>query len=147
MSSRTAIITAAALLAMLVATLFLDVYSTTEFTCLECRANLTKKRIYGVPISRITRHPYTTTYLASEPNHKHSWCWCGTRHSWSLLRVTRACGRRHPIWSLPIDIQAEYSRLVPASEMDATLRDIDSSDREKANAAADRAFERVINSR
>ena len=147
MRSWKAITILATLLAIVAVASFFDVYSTTNYTCLECRAELTQRRICGVPFRRVSHHSYSTTFLAGNPSHEHLWRWSGTRHAHSLFTQSLACGRRHPIWSLPVIIQAEYSKLVPASELEETLQAIDAPDREKAEAAVSKAFERVLDSR
>jgi hypothetical protein len=147
MNSRTAIIVAASLLAIVAAAVFFDFYSRTEYTCLECRATLTKRQICGLPFQRISHNSYSTSFLAGTSMHQHVWRWCGTRYARSLFTQTRACGRRHPIWDLPVTVQAKYSQIVPASELDETLQAIDSPDREKAEAVVTKVFERVLDSR
>jgi hypothetical protein len=75
--NRLPFIMVASLFTVVVAAAIFNVYSTTEYTCLECRATLSERHVCGIPLSRISRHPYTTAYLAANPAHLHSWRWCG----------------------------------------------------------------------
>jgi len=145
--SRKAIGIVTLLIAILAAGCFFDVYSITRYTCLECRATLTKRRILGIPIQNITQDSYSDSILAQNPSHEHQWRWCGSEHSHSLATVTFSCGRQHPIWQLPVPIQARYSQLVSAAELHAALRAIDSPDRKAAEAEVNRVYEQVLDSR
>jgi hypothetical protein len=144
--SRKSIVIAASLLVIVAAACFFDVYIFTLYSCLECRATLTKCRIYGIPFQQVSFDSYSTSVLQHDPSHVHQWRPCGCDHRYSLFTITYACGRPHPIWHLTVPIQARYSQLVPASELHDTLREIDSPDRKTAEAAVVRVYERVADS-
>jgi len=57
-----------------------------------------------------------------------------------------ACGRQHPIWRLPISVQAEYSHLVSPTALTRSLEIIDSKDQKAADAEVDRVYEQVLDS-
>jgi hypothetical protein len=118
--------------------------SETSYTCLDCRATLTKRRICGIPSEEITPNKYSEFVLAHNSSHQHKWCWCGSEHTYTLSSVSFGCGRQHPIWQLPVSIQERYSQLVSESELHDTLRVIDSSNREAAESAVNQAYERVL---
>jgi hypothetical protein len=148
MSKRKVIVIVALLLGIVAAASFFNVYSTTAYSCLECRATLTKRRICGVPFQWAEQNSYSQAVISSSPAaHQHQWRWCGTTLSYSLTSFARSCGRQHSIWHLPIPIQAEYSHLVPASELHEMLQAIDSPDRKVAEATVNRVYERVLDSR
>ena len=146
MRRRKIIIIVSALLAI-AAACFFDVYRTTVYSCLECRATLTKSRICVITFQHTANDSYSKSFLAGFPSHQHQWCWCGSEQSYSLSSVTYAWGPRHPIWGLPVSVQAEYSQLVPASELQQTLQAIDSPDRNTAEARVNKVYERVSDSR
>ena len=147
MRSRKAIVIVASLIASVAAACFFDVYSTTAYSCLECRATLTKRRICGIPFQWAEPNSYSQAVLSNNPAHQHQWRWCGTTLSYSLTSFARGCGRQHPIWQLPVPVQAEYSHLVPASELRETLDAIDSPNRKVAEATVNKVYERVLDSR
>lgn len=122
-------------------------YDSTRFTCLECRATLENRSIVGIPIQWICQNSYSTLVLADNDSHMHEWRWCGTNITYSLSSYTRGSGRQHPIWKLPIKIQAEYAGLVPASELKASLEEIDSEDDDVAEIAVQEIYETVLNAR
>jgi hypothetical protein len=134
------------LLASIAAASIFDVYSFTQYSCLECRATLTKRRICGVPIQRVSYDAYSTEVLARDPSHQHQWRWCGSIHSDSLVSDTFSCGRQHPIWQLPISVHAKYAQLVPPAELHQALQAIESADRKTGQAAVKRVWEQVLNS-
>jgi hypothetical protein len=61
--------------------------------------------------------------------------------------MTFACGRRSPIWGLPVEVQAEYARLVPPAEFHDALRAIDTADRKNEEEVVRRVYEKVLESR
>jgi len=147
MCSRKATLSVVFLVAIIAAACYFDVYSFTQYSCLECRATLTKRRICGISFQRVAQDPYSTAVLTRNPSHQHQWCWCGSQRSYSLVTVTYSCGHQHPIWELSVSVQAQYSRLAPASELQEALRAIDSPDRKTAEVAVNQVYERVLDSR
>src|SRR5436309_15231029 len=90
------------------------IHTSTARTCLECRATLRERRVFGIPVDSIEQNAYSASVLAQEPNHIHHWRWCGSKHSHTFIGGEGlGCGRRHPIWGLPVQVQAEYAHLVP----------------------------------
>lgn len=142
MRSLRILVRAALLLAIIVAAGFFEFYSFTQHTCLECRATRTERRILGIPFRHITYDAYSTSVIAHDPSHQHHWKWWGSIHTMNSF----VCGRQHPIWQIPISVQAKYSQLVPASELRLALEAIDSPDRKTADAAINRVYERVTDS-
>ncbi|MHA3775705.1 hypothetical protein ACXR0O_29675 [Verrucomicrobiota bacterium sgz303538] len=146
MRIRTAIILCAALAIIGLASFF-DIYAYSADTCLECRATREKRWICGIPLQWIAPNSYSRAVLASEPRHQHQWRYCGSRHSYSLVSVSYACGRQHPIWLLPVEVQAEYARLVSPAELHDALHAIDIADPRAADEAVNHIYEKVLDSR
>ena len=117
-----------------------------SYTCLECRATQTKSRIFGMRSEKITTNSYSESVAAHDSSHQHQWRWCGSAHTTSLFSEMHACGRQHPIWQLPVPIQERYSKLVSESELHDALKAIDSPNRETAESAVNRVYERVLDS-
>lgn len=145
MRSRTIIILV--FLGMVIAIACFGVYTTTQYSCLECRATLQKRWVLGVPFQWITQNSYSETVLAHDSAHQHQWRWCGSDISSSLMMFARSWGKQHPIWMLPVSVQAEYARLVSPSELHKTLQKIDSTDRAAAEATVWHVYEMVLDSR
>jgi hypothetical protein len=122
---------------------FFPSYSVTKYTCLECRATLAKRWIYGLLWEHISYDADSRLLLARAPLHQHQWCWCGSKQSYSFGGETIACGRSHPVWNLPVSIQAKYAGMVPPVEFRKVLEAVDSPDRETTNAAIERVCARV----
>jgi hypothetical protein len=143
------IVVAIVALVFIVAAHFFEI-SDTQYSCLECRATLTKQKIGGIHFQHVSQHvsldSYSTSFLAHDPTHQHHWRWCGSTHSRSLTSESCARGRRHPIWMIPVSVQSEYSLLVPSSELHRSLQAIDSPDRKTADAAAKQVWECVLES-
>lgn len=139
-----------ALLALLAVYLLLsifNIYSITEYTCLECRSAFHKKSLFGFTIESIEPSDYSRKVFLNNPAHQHHWSWAGWTHEYSLTSVTYACGRRHPIFSLPILLQSDYASRVKPEEMKHDLELIDSKDRNIAEATVDRIVTTTLNSR
>lgn len=131
-----------------VAASFSDYYRVARYTCMECRATLTDQHIFGLHLPWISHTADSRALLARYPGHEHHWCYGGSRQSYSLTAVCLACGRAHPIWRLPIDVQARYARLVPPAELQQTLQDLDTAaDRPTAAAITERIYKRVEGAR
>jgi hypothetical protein len=122
------------------------VYSKTQFSCLECRATLERGWIVGIPFQSIVPNFYSQSILSHDPAHQHRWRWCGSTQSYTWISTVYSCGRSHPIWQLPISIQEDYAHLVPANELENTLKAIDSRDREIAEATVKHVYTTVFNS-
>lgn len=119
-------------------------YSTTQYTCLECRALRTTRGLNHLSFSSFSLSDYSQAYLASHPTHLHHWCWCGSTQTYSLTSTTWACGKQHPIWSLPVDVQARFATMVSPEEFQRQLNAIDSADRNVGSAAAEKIFTQVL---
>lgn len=146
MRSRRTIITIS-VLGIIAAIAVFGFYTTTQYSCLECRATLENRWVLGVPSHWVTQNSYSEHVLSQNSAHQHQWRWCGTDLSYSLTSFIRACGRRHPIWQLPVSVQADYARLVSPGELHKTLQTIDSADGATAEATVQRVYETVLNSR
>lgn len=140
-------ITAIIFLPVALAVAYTGTYTTTQYTCLECRATLEKRWVLGIPFQWVTQNSYSTKVLAHNPRHQHHWCWCGTDLSYCHTSFVRACGRQHPIWQIPVSVQADYARIVSPTELHKTLQTIDSTDRAAAEAAVQHVYETVLDSR
>lgn len=145
MSRRKAIKIAAALFVIVAAVCYFFVYTTREYTCLECRATLEKRRVCGIPFQWVVQNSYSQSVQSRKPSHQHQWCWSGSTSIYSLTSFVFGCGRRHAIWWLPVRVQAEYSRLVSESELHDTLQAIDSSDGKIGREIVNKVYERVFN--
>ncbi|CAN5803309.1 hypothetical protein BH09VER1_BH09VER1_49600 [soil metagenome] len=119
-------------------------YSVTQYTSLECRALQTQRRICEVPLIGVALNDYSRSYLAKHPAHEHHWCWCGSTQTYALTSMTMACGKSHPIWRVPVDVQASYAKMVSPEVLQRQLAVIDSRDRKTGEAAAENLFEEVL---
>ena len=134
------------LVILVAAACFFDVYITTAYSCLECRARRDVRRICGISFASISYDSDSAAMFARAPSHQHQWRWCGSTTKYSLLSEVHACGRGHPIWMLQASFQNRYAQLVSASEFQNALQAIDSPDTRTATAAVIRIGERVIES-
>ena len=123
-------------------------YDHTAWTCVYCRTMKSQTTKLGIARTRIYDSEFTPWYRAHFPAHEHVWAWCGSKDTYTASGEPYIfrCGRQHPIWGLHVSIQAEYSRLVPPSELHEVLQAIDSPDRKAAEAAVRRVYERVLDS-
>ncbi len=144
---RKKIVTAVILLGAVIAVACFSSYNTAQYSCLECRATLEKCCFFGIPFHSVTHNAYSQAILSHAPAHQHQWRWCGTKLSYSLVSVTRGCGKRHPIWRLPVSVQADYARLVSPTDLHKTLQRIDSTDCTVAEAEVQHVYATVLNSR
>ena len=133
-------------LALLAVASIVTTTSFTQYTCLQCRATLFKRQILSIPFEYISKNQYSDLFQKDNPSHHHKWCWWGSVHSGSLISYSMACGRQHPIWRLPISVQAEYSHLVSPTALTRSLEIIDSKDQKAADAEVDRVYEQVLDS-
>ncbi|NOX99386.1 MAG: hypothetical protein GXP30_06610 [Verrucomicrobia bacterium] len=129
------------ILALFLSSIIWGVSDKTEYSCLECRAHKLEKHYVGIPVSRISNFKYTEEYLKHHPSHEHQWRWCGTILSYSLSSFTRGCGRPHPIWSLPVEVHAQYAAVVSEAELSESLSIIDTDDRVKSHEEINRIYE------
>ena len=51
-----------------------------------------------------------------------------------------SCGPGHPIYDVPVELQAAYARTVTPEQLAATLSEIDSKDKAIAKAATERIW-------
>ena len=126
---------------------FFDYFSETKYSCLECRTELSKRHVFGIPMNRMTTNAYSEEYLIAHRSHQHRWCWSGSTISNSFFTTARGHGRRHPIWSLPPELQAKYATLVSPSELNDSLQIIDSEDRKAAEQRVNHMIENVLDAR
>lgn len=146
MRFRKAVIILASLASIAAAGWFFGGRSITRYTCLECRAVLTKCRVCGFPFQDVTPNSYSESVLAHNSSHQHQWRWSGSEKTYTLFSAARGCGQQHPIWQLPVSVQERYSHLVSEAELQGTLKAIDSSDRETAESIIQKIHERVLES-
>jgi len=141
---KIAVVTLCVILATVFAVACIEYYSLTRYTCLHCRATLTKERIMMIPFERITHDDSAISLQNRAPSHQHQWRWHGSEQTWSTMAFTRACGRQHPICTFIPSLQAQYAGMVSPAEYADTLKKIDSADREAANQLISQAEERVM---
>jgi hypothetical protein len=141
---RTLAIAVTAVLVFIGACALMTQYSATSHSCVRCRATFYQSKFFNAKFEKIATNPYAESVMARFPNHQHVWGWCGTMEDGAFFLAKPACGERHRIWTLPMETQAEYEKLVANEEMERQLKAISSKDREKADAAVAHIFEVVF---
>jgi hypothetical protein len=122
--------------------------ASTSYTCLECRAELRKERWFGVPRSRLLDNDCSRWYAKTHAVHQHEWCWCGGETTrFPFGGVMNSCGKQHPIWRMPPQVQLEFMQSARAPELDAFWQTMKTSPREEQKALVDKVFEGVIDRR
>jgi hypothetical protein len=142
------IVTATVVLVMAAVEEMNGLHSGTSYTCLQCRAELHKERWLGVPKSQMLGNDCSRWYAKGHPMHRHEWCWCGgitTRYLFG--GVMNECGKQHPIWRMPPDVQLQFMRSAQAPELNDFWRTMRSSSREEQKALVDAVCEGIRDSR
>jgi hypothetical protein len=101
-----------------------------RYTCTQCRAERVDKSFLGLPWQSFRDTPFSEWYKSHRPAHTHSWGWQGAIRGVSLLGLTtyRACGRRHPVSTVPEDVLQEYCEQADDSKLAAYFAGITSAD-------------------
>lgn len=142
-----AIAIAMACLVLLVAASQHGVHATTSYTCLECRAVLQKQRWFGVPSSKVLENDCSRWHARTHSSHEHQWCWCGSETIWDPLNIGYACGRRHPIWGMPAEVQLEFMKTASKEELESFWQTMKSAPREAQESSVSEVYEKVIEAR
>lgn len=118
-----------------------------ESTCLFCRATLVEGRRFHIPYRKVRMSTYSDLVLSKSPDHEHAWRWSGSTKSWSFVSVALGCGRRHPIWGLPVEVQSMYAVIFGETALKEALLKIDSGDQTLAQDTIEALYEKVLDSR
>ena len=110
------------------------------YTCLECRATWHKRTVGGFDRSRIEENDYSRSVQARDSGHQHHWCRYSCSKGRTLFSFYYACGRAHSVTDVPVEYHAAYARAVSPADLAATLRDLDSKDRQISSAAVEKIF-------
>jgi hypothetical protein len=124
------------------------VHAGTSYTCLECRAGLQKDRWLGVPSSKLVENNCSRWYASTHADHEHEWCWCGgelTRFPFGGKMYS--CGKQHPIWGMPPQVQLEFMQSAQAPELKDFWQAMRSASRDEQRALVDKVFEGVLEKR
>jgi hypothetical protein len=125
----------------------IPVYSSTDYTCLHCRADKHERRFLGAPFCTVSDTEFTPWYRSRHPVHEHTWAWSGSSLSYTAYgTMIRSCGRRHPIFDLSPSLQRVLAERAPDA-LEAFYRGIDSPDRQKQLDAALSASSQAIDLR
>jgi hypothetical protein len=122
-------------------------HARTSYTCLQCRAELRKERWLGVPTSQILENDCSRWYAKDHPAHRHEWCWCGGETTRYLTGKMWSCGRQHPIWDMPPDMQLEFMRTAQAKELDAFWQTMKSASREDQQAVVTKVVDKALDAK
>ena len=108
-------------------------HASTSYTCLQCRAESSQG---AMDWSAHHRTFWRAIALAGMPRviaaHMHEWSWCGGETTRYLTGKMASCGRRHPIWGLPPDVQLQFMRTAQHAELEAFWRTMKSAPKEAA---------------
>lgn len=94
-------------------------HETSQYTCLQCRADLHKNQWFGIPFSHVVENDCSRWFAANHALHHHEWCWSGSRTLHTPISFGYACGRRHPIWTLSASTQLRFMQTASTFEVEA----------------------------
>jgi hypothetical protein len=117
--------------------------SATSYTCVRCRAIERVTTFFGHKSVRIEETDYSRWFAHRQPSHAHQWGWCGTTILRYPLSYARGCGRQHPIWQVPPELQRALVESWSTSEVESFFAALDSPDSTVQQRAIETAFERV----